>query len=96
MTKEEYDNKLKGIEEAYKKEKDDLALKYGVENVQYKLGNIIEDNCNKIKITSISIGFTLLTEYPVPIYKGIILKKDGTPRKKVEYARIYQNNIKEG
>lgn len=89
MTEQEYNNELNEIEENYKAAKSALYKKYAKSKIIYDVGDIIRGNATTIKIekygTYIGLG------KPEPIYIGIELKKDLSPKKRQEVTQIYGN-----
>lgn len=94
ITIEDYDLRLKEINERFEKEKQELAKEYAFSNSSYKLGDIITDNVGSIKIERIQFstgGF--YRQHPECVFTGVELKKDLTPTKKGEKRKIYQSSI---
>lgn len=93
MNKEDYDNRMQEIEKQFQTEKIKLYKDYAFSNNPYKVGDIITDHYQTIRINKMqpTVGFN---KYPAYIYIGSRLKKDLTPFKSGETGRIYQGNIK--
>lgn len=72
-----------------------LDVEYATKNNPYKVGDKIQDHWQYIQIQSIHYGgLNGSNGLPVCVYKGIRLKKDGTPFKSGENSNMYQSNIK--
>jgi hypothetical protein len=81
MTKQEYQNRLKELEEKFEKDKKQLAQDFVFSNLKYKVGDIVvTDNVSSIKVDDIKCGYGLFS-VPHVSYWGYELKKDLTPRK---------------
>jgi hypothetical protein len=89
MTEQEYNNELNEIEENYKAAKSVLYRKYVKSQVIYNIGDIIRNNVTTIMIEKYSAYVGL--GKPKPIYIGIELKKDLSPKKRQEITKIYGN-----
>lgn len=89
MTEEEYKIAMKDIEDVATEKRRYIMIKYAMDQVKYKIGDIIQDNRYIIKIDKITTykGLGL----PEPVYKGFVLKKDLTITKKKETGAIYGN-----
>lgn len=92
MTIEEYETKEKELESNYIKERNALARYYAIIHNPYKIGDIITDHKETIKIEVIKVYLDF--KNPCCCYSGTILNKDLTPNKKNKKSNIYQNNIK--
>jgi hypothetical protein len=91
----DYKNELKKIEEDYRKEKTKLHIRYAKACNPYKVGDVISDHCDTIKIEKIT--FTMASsDFPCCLYSGPKLKKDGSSYKNNSYSRIHQTNIVKG
>jgi len=94
MEELEYTQKLKKLEEVYLSDKKALHIEFALSNAKFKKGDIIiEDSKGIILIDKITtyIGFGL----PEPVYHGLLLKKDLTPKKNGEREAIYGNRCVE-
>ena len=87
----DYQNKLKTLEEVFKKDKQALQIKYALSQALCKEGDIISytNTFTTIKVTK--IGCDISYGNPIPVYTGIELKKDLTPKKSGEIRSIYGN-----
>ena len=90
MTETEYNEKLKKIEADFDKAKKDLYIEYATSNATFEKGDIIRRHMQILLIDRISVhkSFGL----PMPIYHGLELKKDLTPRKDRSRISIYGND----
>lgn len=107
MTKQEYDEKLKVIEENYDLLKKDLYKNFAFANNPYKVGDIITDHIGSIKIekirfkrppynflpTSPECVYEGIELLPQCVYEGIELTKKGEPKKNESRRIVYQDNI---
>lgn len=91
MTIQEYNDKLKNLEDIYNNDCKLLALKFARENNPYKFGDIIQDSLTKIKIDK--VRYTISNKVPICIYEGIKLNKDNSENKLKKRDVIYQTNI---
>jgi hypothetical protein len=96
MTKQQYNDRIKEVEELHKINKLLVIQVYAYANNPYKVGDIIRDHSHIIKIERIkfcrpSIG----EEFPSCVYHGIELKKDLTPKKNQGNTVMYQTNVLE-
>lgn len=75
------------------REMEELAKAYALENNPHGIGDIIQDNTDKIQIEKIVIG-KKWNGIPQCVYIGETLKKDGTPRKVAPFsASIRQDEL---
>jgi hypothetical protein len=91
MTVNELNDKLSFLEEIYENEKSRLKRFYALSNNNVKIGDIISDKTNTIKVETIGI---YLSSIPQCIYTGIELTKQGLPNKKKTKIKICQENIR--
>jgi hypothetical protein len=91
MTLEEYNAKKDNLRTEYELNVAKLKKEYALSNNPYKIGDIIEDQSNKIKI---EFWKFYMTDPPQLVYCGIRLNKDGTPNKKGDKEDVFQCNIK--
>lgn len=92
MKHEQYLQMLIDLENEFNTERKKLAVRYAQANNHYKIGDIISDNSNTIKIEKISFDWGF-NNNPSCIYSGVILKKDLTPNKLNKKTSIHQINI---
>lgn len=78
MTEKEYDDKLKGIDEAYNNAKYQLYKEFVMSNAKFKIGDIIRWSDVTILVDKITVS--MWGSYPNAIYHGVELKKDLTPK----------------
>ena len=90
MTEQEYETRLKVIEHSFEMEKKKLYWEYGMSHVMFKVGDIIRDHRWALKIDKITVAKNF--GLPEPVYHGLELKKDLTPRKDKSRVAIYGNN----
>lgn len=88
----EYKKQLEAIETEYKKSINKLGFEYAESKRKFEIGDIIKDDTDIIKIDSIGWGKGL-SEFPFPIYKGILLTVKLEPKKTgVKNGVIYGNH----
>jgi len=92
MNRDQFINEIKQIDLNTEKLKIEVIKKYCLANNPVKIGDVVTDLSDTIKVEK--IGFYLTTMEPCCIYTGQKLKKDGTPTKKIETIRVYQSNMK--
>jgi len=95
MNEQEYRERIMKIENQYTESKNKLHAEFMLKNTLYKIGDIITDGREKIRVNG--IGFTLIFSNPAPeiVYTGFLLTKDNTPCKNGLEGRIRQSRIKE-
>lgn len=91
MTEEDYKEKVSIIEQSYKAELHKLYSQFAAEKRIYNIGDIIKNEQTKEIILIDSYGFYKHYEFPQPVYKGLVLKKDLTKRKDGKKSWIYGN-----
>lgn len=91
MTTEEMRQKLAVITEKYDADKKAIIRQYLNDNNQFKVGDIIKDNTNTIKITHWK--YRLWESSPELLYFGTELKKDGTPIKRQSGVAIFKERV---
>jgi len=91
MTYEEYQDKLKEIDKKANKEKDAIHIQYADYNNPYKIGDIIEDYYQIIKIES--INYHMSSNALRCKYKGVRLTKKLKPFKNGASSTMYQVNV---
>lgn len=89
MTPKELQKALEQIEKEHEEKRKNVIREYALSNNPYKVGDIIEDHAEKIKITKILVSIF----HRKCVFEGIRLKKDGTPYKHNTQARIFQDDI---
>ena len=101
MTKEEFNKRVKDIENIYKTSLNKLNKECALENKKYHVGDIVEDLCGVVKITGITdnlyinYGVRGVQLLPEVIYRGIDLRRtDLTPKKNGDERDVYEHNVK--
>lgn len=71
-------------------------MEFAKSNNPYKVGDIVTDHIGALQIQRISVCAPQpYNPLPCCIYRGVELKKDGTPKKHQDPMRyVYQFNIK--
>jgi len=95
MTKEEYDEEMKKIDNVMNNMRNQVRKHYAFANNSYKVGQIIEDHYQRILIEKIEMHYcTLASPYPECEYWGLKLTKQNRPFKNGEKNWMFQSNIK--
>ena len=92
-TLEDYNLKLKELENEFALKKSNLAKKFVFSNAEYGIVDIISDNIDAIIIERLQCSVT----YGIPnvVYVGVHLKKDLTPRKDGSRVGIFKSHCSE-
>lgn len=94
MTKEEFNRNKRAIEIKRDVEMKALIKEFATQNNPIKVGDIVTDHYHTIKVEHINYTpYHCEGKYPECIYKGVLLKKDGTPHKSIKYSDVYQSNV---
>ena len=75
MDKKTFEEKKRLIDTTRNRQFKALCLEYANVNNPYKIGDIIRDHCQIIKIESISIEIPHLYNLPSCVYRGTVLTK---------------------
>ena len=92
MTKEELKEKIAAIDRLADTAKKAACLEYVQTNAKYKIGDIVGDSADTIRIESIK--FTGLRGDILIYYYGPVLTKKGEPRKDGAKRAVFECNIK--
>lgn len=92
MKESEYKKKLIIVEQSYKAELRKLYSQFAAEERIYNIGDIIKSEQTEETILIDAFGFYLHYGPPIPVYKGLLLKKDLTVRKDCARSAIYGND----
>lgn len=87
MKEQEYNERLKKIESDYEQAKRLLYIEYGKSQAKFDVGDIISDETVTIKVDKITVYKSF--GFPEPVYNGVELKKDLTPKKNRNKSAIY-------
>jgi len=93
MTEQDYFIKLADLQAKLKIEEKKLIKEYVQSNATLKIGQIATDSSGSIEIDLIYGSRINSNHIPVITYYGVILKKDGTPKKNRERRSIYQTAL---
>tara|TARA_R110000787_G_C13249529_1_gene429222 strand:- start:319 stop:603 length:285 start_codon:yes stop_codon:yes gene_type:complete len=93
MNLEDYKELKRDIERQAEKDKTALLIKFVDLNNQYKIGDIVTDHIGSVRFDKLKYTTTGAGNIPTPIYIGIELKKDGTPKKRVVVRNVYGSNV---
>lgn len=93
-TQEDFVNSLKELEQKYRKDKEDINRIFATKNNPYKIGDIVTDHIGTLLIEKIQFKPSYNANLPQCVFKGLELKKDGTPKiRQDKNRRIYQDDI---
>lgn len=90
MTKEEYNQALKDLEESYDQKRTELMKDYARFNCPYSVGDILKDHMGIIRVER--IGY-YLTDPPQCMFYGTELTVKLVPNKKNKRREMYQTNV---
>ena len=90
MTREELEKKIWAIREEADRQKDLAYKQYVADNAKYKVGDIVSDLVDTIRIES--IHYSVYRDISI-FYRGVLLTKKGVPRKDGEKRVIYEEMI---
>lgn len=92
MTRDEYNLKMKDLENEFRNKRTALTREFVLSNNPYKVGDILQDRKNIIRVERISCDY--FGRAPECIYYGTQLNEDLTPKKTQDYKSfMYQNNV---
>lgn len=96
MTKEELKKKLTKAAEKFEEEKQAILKQCAEENCDIKIGDIVTDHFQTIKVEKMTYYYDYVRQMPEMIFYGANCKKDGTisKRQKPTQAPVYQTNVK--
>lgn len=87
---DDYHFKMAILEKKHLGLKNALVQKYGLSKAKYKVGDTIRDGATTILVERITVSVMFGgTSSPEPVYRGIELKKDLTPKKSGDVGVIY-------
>lgn len=96
MTKEEYLQKKKEIDDRYEKEMRELDRSYAESNSPVKIGDVIKDDYKMIRVTSTMVNRSYDRYLPSLKYFGIRLTAKGTPfKRESDDNMVWQAHIRE-
>lgn len=95
MTPEEYKEKLEKLKTDFEINKRNLAKEYAFSHNTYKIGDVITNGVNCIKIDKIKYSMGRFGSLPECVYEGPLLKKDLTERKDKQLGCVYYSHIKD-
>lgn len=94
MDYQEYTDQYRLIIEEADLKKAALAKEYALSKNTVKEGDIIEDHIGKILVDEIKFSRgSFPVSGPICVYYGTELKKDGTPKKKMQRRSVWQTNL---
>lgn len=94
MTKEEYESGLAALKKEYEAKCNELARAYAMANNPYKVGDILQDHYQIIKVERIGWGHNLCG-LPECWYRGTQLTKKLEPKKRQDLdPRMVQSKVK--
>lgn len=92
MNQPEFKKRMAEAEQEYKKKKFAIQKEFAESNNTIKIGDIIEDHFQRIKVGSIAI--VLYGRKPECAYKGTRLTKSNKPFKSGGRGTVWQCNLK--
>jgi len=94
MTNEEYTLEILGISRISRELKRDVAKRYIESRPHLNIGEVVtrEDDEVTIKITKVTFR-SMFRPYPELVYKGVVLNKDGIPRKDGKTDVVFESEI---
>ena len=92
MTKQELNNGIKAIEIEANRQKHLLYEKYAVENATHKIGDIISDGTDTIRVKA--IHYSVYNGDVTIFYYGPLLTKQGAPRKDAKKRAVFESATK--
>ena len=93
MTQEELKEAERAILLEAGRQKQELYIKYAESQRKFAIGDVIRKHDVTILVKDFSAG--VLLGNPYPVYKGVLLKKDLTPKKTTEIGVIHGNESTE-
>lgn len=94
MTKKEYESRLAALEKEHKAKCNELARVFAMANNPYKVGDILRDHYQIIRVERIGWGHNL-RGLPECWYRGTQLTKKLEPKKRQDLdPRMAQSNVK--
>lgn len=94
MTSDELKARIRNIEYENRNKIKAAYTEYAMANNSVKIGDIITDHQYSLKVDSIRVTKSLMSDQSECIYQGYRLKKNGEMFKSREYTEIYQSNMK--
>jgi len=91
MTEVEYEQELEALNAEHKRKCNNLMATFALSNNTVMKGDKFTDHIGTIIVEDIKINVSRY-ELPSCIYFGLVLKKDGTPKKDGEKRWAYQTN----
>lgn len=92
MTLEEYKNRLAELTKEFNRRKNTIAREYAISNNPYKVGDILQDHCQIIKVEQIKWAFNFKGDSQC-VYYGTHLTQKLEPKKKQDNSCMYQDNV---
>jgi len=94
MNSTAYKQALNILDRAYQTKKNNLIKQCALENNPYKIGDIIEEQEQRIKVKKISVTLDYTSRVPTCFFEGKRLTKENKEYKSGKYGRIYQQSAK--
>ena len=92
-TLEDFNQRLKELELEFEEKKKALIVEYCKTNAIFKVGDVVTDHIGSILVEKVQAAYSF--NKPVTVYRGRVLKKDGTPTKREEKRTVWSSNIPE-
>lgn len=95
MTYEEYEQKVEELESEFNEKKNELSREFAMANNPYKVGDILQDHFQIIRVEKIKWTFTYDTNFiPECLYFGTQLTAKLEPKKRQDINPcMYQSNV---
>lgn len=88
MTKEELQKKLTKAAEKFEEERQAILKQCAEENCDIKIGDIVTDHFQTIKVEKMSYYYDCMRQMPEMIFYGDNYKKDGTISKRQQPTQV--------
>lgn len=96
MTEQEYKNKLRELHNEFEERKAALKTEYALSNNPYKVGDILRDPWQIIKVIEVRVARHVCGEFPECVYFGVQLTEKLVPRKRQDVnPMMWQSNVKQ-
>lgn len=94
MTKEEYNSKIKELQDDFEKKKSDVEVQYAMSNNPYNVGDILQSDFGIIlKVEKVRVARKWSDMLPECVYIGQQLTKKLEPHKRPDVRQLYQSSI---
>ena len=94
MTEDDYDREYLELRRSFNRDQRLLDMKYAFANSIIKVGDIIEDNLGRVRVTQIGHYLSMERRYPFCRHLGVCITLAGVDFKNGRTRSVYQENIK--